>query len=168
MADLRDELIREADRLEEDVLYSEKAHFGMSTVWSRVHLFLGIPSVIAAAGSGVAAMKTNPLLALGLGTTSAVLTALLTFLEPKGVAGTHHTAGVAYGSLRGELRRLRLIDLPASSDPSACRSKLEVLAHDKEKTMKSAPHIGGLAYWLAKRSIEREEHQHKIDKAALR
>jgi hypothetical protein len=48
-----DELRREADRLEEDILYSEKAHFAIATVWSRINYILGIPAAMLAAVAGI-------------------------------------------------------------------------------------------------------------------
>lgn len=167
MTDSRNELIKEAGRLEEDVLYSEKAHFGMATVWNRLHLVLGIPSGIAAAASGVAALNTEPLIAVGLAAGSTILTALLTFLGPKSVAATHHNAGISYGALRGQLRRLRLIDLPAAAEVGDFRKTIEDLAVKKQEIMKSSPHIGGLAYVLSKRSIGRNEHDYIVDQPQI-
>ncbi|MBV8145044.1 MAG: SLATT domain-containing protein, partial [Gammaproteobacteria bacterium] len=124
MNDPRPELDAEAGRLEEDVLYSEKAHFGMATFWGRVHFFLGIPSALAAAASGVSAFRSEPLVAASLAVISAFLTGLLTFLDPKKVAATHHAAGVEYADLRGRLRRLRAIDLWGGADLKVCRCEL--------------------------------------------
>lgn len=108
MSDPLKEICREAERLEEDVLFAEKQHFSMATVWRRIHLLLGVPSAILAALAGVSALKSYPALAASLAMTSAVLTALLTFLDPKKNASAHHNAGVSCSSLRGELTCARL------------------------------------------------------------
>jgi hypothetical protein len=153
----------EADRLSEDVLWSEKQHFAMATVWRRMHLFLGIPSAIMAALAGVSALQDRPFLAAALAVASAVVTSLLTFLEPDRAAERHHKAGVGYSALRGQLRRFRLIDLSPGGLPNNARQKLEEFATEKTSLMQTAPHIGGISYALARKSISKEEHRNAVD-----
>lgn len=158
-------MITEAKNLEEDVLYSEKGHFSIATVWKRVHLALGIPSSILAAAAGVSALKQYPNVAAGLAITVAVLTALITFLNPEKAAAAHHKAGVQYNILRGKLRRLHSIDLADQVPNTELRARLEALAEEKARIMEKAPHIGRFAYWLGKRSIGRKEHEYETDEA---
>jgi len=153
----------EADRLSEDVLWSEKQHFAMATVWRRMHLLLGIPSAIMAALAGLSALQDRPILAAALALASAVVTSLLTFLEPDRAGARHHRAGVGYSALRGKLRRFQLIDLSPGALPNNARERLEEFATEKTSLMETAPHIGGISYALARKSIAREEHKNAVD-----
>lgn len=161
--DTAPEITKEAARLEEDALYAEKQHFSMATVWSAIHFIIGLPSAVLAALAGVKAISDEPQTAAVLAISSAALTALLTFLDPAKKAAYHHNAGVLYSSLRGRLRRYRFLDVPGGIDAAALRSELEGLALQKSKLMQSSPHIGGLAYFMAKRSIESGQHEHIAD-----
>src|SRR5881394_1255412 len=53
----REEIIRQAKRMEEGLLYSSKGHFAASAFWSKFHLWIGIPMVILAAVAGANAFK---------------------------------------------------------------------------------------------------------------
>ena len=161
--DVLAEIRREAERLEEDVLYAEKQHFSMATIWRRIHFWLGVPSALCAALAGVSALNSLPGVAATLAIISAVLTALLTFLDPEKIGSAHHSAGVAYSALRGKLRRLRLIRAAEGAPTNGLKEEIEELAAEKSTIMKSSPHIGGLAYRLAKASIMRGEHEHAVD-----
>jgi hypothetical protein len=155
----------EASRLAEDSLWAEKQHFAMATVCRRLHLCLGIPSAIMAGVAGISALQSRPTLAAILAICSAVITSLLTFLEPAELGSRHHQAGVSYSALRGKLRRFRLIDLASSIQFDEARKILDALASEKSGLMKTSPHIGGLSYHFAKRSIQRDEHKNEIDVA---
>lgn len=161
-SDLRPALAKEAARLEEDVLFAEKQHFSMATIWRRVHLALGIPASVFAALAGLSAVQSRPILAASLAICSAILSALLTFLNPAEAGSAHHHAGIKYGTVRGKLRRLRELDLIGEVSLEL-RRDVENLAAEKAEIMEASPHIGGLAYRLGKASILREEHKHAVD-----
>jgi hypothetical protein len=155
--------IDEARRLEEDVLYSEKAHFAMATVWSRMHYLLGIPSALFAAAAGASALKQWPEVAAGTAVAAALLTTLMTFLDAEKARSDHHATGIRYNWLRGKLRRLHQIDLKGDRPPSDYRGTLEGLAQEKATIMQSARHIGGLAYRLGKKSVLEQQHAYEVD-----
>jgi hypothetical protein len=157
-------LVREARRLEEDVLYSEKAHFAMATVWARLHYALGVPSAILAAAAGVSALKHFPEIAAAMAIGAAILTTLMTFLDPEKARSEHHAAGIRYSVLRGKLRRLYEIDLKTTTSPLDYRTILETLAEEKARIMQSARHTGGLAYTLGIKSIGKRQHAYEVDR----
>jgi hypothetical protein len=163
MSDVTAEICKEAERLEEDVLYAEKQHFSMATIWRRLHLWLGIPSALLAALAGVSALNSHPGVAACLAVGSVILTSLMTFLQPERAATQHHQAGILYSDLRGKFRRLRLIDASDGADAADLKKKLESYAASKTEVMKASPHIGGLAYRIAKKSIRRAEHEYAAD-----
>lgn len=148
--------------LYEDTLYSEKALFWVATQWRRMHYFLGVPSCIVSALAGAALVKEYPSLAISLTAVAAILTALLTFLEPHKIFGQYHISGVEYGILRNKVARFKDIDLSGNFDINRMRKVLEKLAAEKGELQKTTPHTGGLAYYFAKRSINAGEHKPDI------
>ena len=148
-----------AQTLYEDALYSEKSLFWMATQWRRMHYFLGVPSCIVSALAGVALVKENPSMAITFTAIAAVLTALLTFLEPHKIFSQYHESGVKYGTFRNKAARFKDIDLPDDFDAAQMRKTLEKLAAEKGELQKAAPHTGGIAYFFAKRSIKTGQHE---------
>jgi hypothetical protein len=129
-----------------------------------MHLWLGVPSALLAAAAGISAIQSYPIAAAILAGCSALLTALLTFLSPEEMRNVHYKAGVGYSALRGELRRFRNLDRESDDFVPMGRSRIDALAEEKRALMETAPHIGGLSYRLAKRSIEKGEHLNQVDR----
>ena len=50
---VRENLIAEAKRVEEDGLYSSKGHYAAADFWRKVHLRLGVPTAILTSIAGV-------------------------------------------------------------------------------------------------------------------
>ncbi len=161
----RDGIRRAAQTIYEDALYSEKALFWTATQWWRAHYFLGVPSVIVSALAGAALIQKHPSAAILLTAIAAVLTALLTLLEPHRIFGQYHESGVEYGILRNKIARFKDIDLSDDFDVTRMRKDLEKLAAEKGELQKGAPHTGGIAYFFAKRSTR--AGQHEPDQGAL-
>lgn len=158
-------LINEAKRLEEDLLWSMTACFQIATWWRLLHWWIGIPSVIAAALTGLKAVKSgDPETLAVLAITSAILSALATFVNPIRSAREFHNSGIRCSALRGKLRRFWQID--CTTDDAGLRKTLEKLADEKTHLMETMPHTGGLAYWLAGRSIKKGQNKHEVDKIA--
>lgn len=155
----RDGIRHAAQTLYEDALYSEKALFWSATQWRRAHYFLGIPSCIISALAGAALLKQYPSMAILFTAIAAVLTALLTFLEPHKIFDQYHKFGVDYGILRNKIARFKDIDLTNDFDHSRMRKALEALAAEKGELQKNSPHTGGIAYFFAKRSIKAGQHE---------
>ena len=53
----KQQIIREAQRIEESLLYSSKGHFAASHLWSTFHLWIGIPMVILSGVAGASALS---------------------------------------------------------------------------------------------------------------
>ena len=147
-----------AQTLYEDALYSEKALFWTATQWRRAHYLLGLPSVIVSTLAGAALIQEHPSVAILLTAVAAILTALLTFLEPHKVFREYHESGVEFGILRNKIARLKDIDLSGDFDVTKMRRNLEKLAAEKGELQRGAPHTGGIAYFFAKRSIKAGQH----------
>lgn len=145
--------------LYEDALYSEKALFWKATQWRRTHYVLGVLSTVLSVVAGAAVVKDLPALAGVLTTVAAVLTALLTFLDPKTEFAKSHECGVKYGALRTKIERFKDIDLEGRFDEGQARETLERLAEEKAALQTTAPHTGGMAYYFAKKSIRAGQHK---------
>jgi hypothetical protein len=158
-------LVNEAKRLEEDLLWSKTANFQIATYWRLLHWAIGIPSVIVASATGVVAVKAaHPEATAVLAVVSAIFTGLATFANPQRAAREFHNAGVRYSSLHDRIRRFREIDCIATKVSfNELRKTLDRIANEKAHLMETSPHTGGLAYWLARRSIGRKHHVHKVD-----
>lgn len=157
-----DEIRKEALRLGEDVVHSEKAHFAMATLWGWAHYILGVPAAICAAAAGISVVKESPGWSIAFSVTATILTALMTFLDTERARSDHFISGVRYSALRGKLRRFSNID-SAEDDIPAAQGGIHQLAAEKTTIQETARHTGGLAYWLAKRSVGRNQHAYEID-----
>lgn len=157
-----DEIRKEAERLEEDVVHSEKAHFAMATLWGWMHYILGVPAAISAAAAGISVVKESPGWSIAFSVTATILTALMTFLDTERARSDHFISGVRYSALRGKLRRFYNID-SGEEDMPATQGKIHQLATEKTTIQETARHTGGLAYWLAKRSVGKKQHVYRVD-----
>ena len=157
-------IVAEARRIEEDLLWASAAHFQVATVWRATHWMLGIPTVALTAATGVASVKeSHPSVVVACAFVSMVLSALQTFLNPQKAAKDAHAAGVRANVLMARVRRFHEIDLQGPEMPKDARAALERLAEEKAHLLETTPHTGGLAYWLARRSVGRRQHVHVVD-----
>lgn len=157
-------LVKEAKRLDEDLLWSMTSCFQIATWWRLLHWAIGLPSVIVAAITGIKAVKAgDPEVIAYFAIASAILSALATFMNPSRSAREFHNAGVRCNALKGKIRRFWEID--CATNDTTLRKTLEKLADEKSHLMETMPHTGGLAYWLARRSINRSHNKHEVDTA---
>jgi hypothetical protein len=97
--DLQAAILKEADRIEEDTLYSAKSQWEMARELGWLHLALGIPATIAASVAGITIVSDDKLAGALFSGAAAVLTALLTFLDPKSKAGAHRDVGNVFKAI---------------------------------------------------------------------
>jgi len=156
-------ITQHAQKIFEDVLYSEKAQFGMATIWGALHWILGIPSVVLSATAGLTILKNQTTVAAVCAGTATVLTALLTLLDPKKLAKERYEAGVQFNVLRNDIGRFIELDLSEGTIPNNARQRIEEFALRKAELLKSTPHTGGLPYWLARISMRKRQHIYEVD-----
>ena len=77
-----DALRKEAERLEEDALYSSKGHFNAEDTWVRRNYWLGVPATVLGAVAGATLIKSQPEWATAFTLLASLLTGLMTFLKP--------------------------------------------------------------------------------------
>lgn len=156
-------IIAETHRIEEDSLHSMKGHFNAGAVWARVHLVLGIPSVILAAWAGLEAFANNPAWTATLALLSASLTATITFLHPQQTADNHKNAGREYNRLKNETRLFREVEM-LSSEAAELHSRLVELATRRDELNSISHDIPRWAYEKAKRDIDGGRATYRIDR----
>jgi hypothetical protein len=162
----KDEIIREAKRIEEALLHSSKGHFEAARLWSGFHLMIGIPVVVVSAIAGAAAFKqfdASHVIAGILSISVAALSSVLTFLNPNAKASAHQIAGNKYDSLMNKVRIFWSIDCWQADSEEILTEKVKYMSELKDNRNQSCPQISRIAYKLAKRGIAAGEAKYKVD-----
>ncbi|MCZ0867147.1 SLATT domain-containing protein [Dasania sp. GY-19] len=159
---LKNAVVDETHRIEEDALHSMKGHFNAGSLWGKVHLIMGIPSAILAGWAGIEAFSDNPQLTAILALLSAALTATVTFLKPQAVSDNHRNAGREYNKLKNKARRFREIELPGLVDEEA-KQFINDLADQRDALNSMSPDIPRWAYNKAKTDIDEGRADYNVD-----
>jgi hypothetical protein len=161
----KEKIIKEAQRIEEDSLYSSKGHFYAAQFWTNLHLWIGIPVTIMAAIAGASALSqfdNHQIVAGILAILVAALSAVSTFINPNEKATIHHNAGNRYNSLKNRARIFGEIDVDLESDEDLL-TKLRLLSTDRDELNEKSPQIPKWAFRKARQGIEDGEAQYKVD-----
>lgn len=158
---VRTSAIEEAQRIEEDSLYSARGHFEAARAWSHLHLWIGIPTTITAAIAGISALNSYPVLSGVLSLFVAAFSALNTFLNPNARANLHSKAGNSFNSLRNDARIFRNIDCQSSEN--SIPEKLHSLNERRNTLNIESPQIPRFAYLRGRKRIQDGESSYKID-----
>jgi hypothetical protein len=166
----RDEIIREAKRLEETTLYSMKGHHCAARRWGGMNLWLGIPAVVISAVVGAAAFSQYSkdyrwlgIVAGFLAISGAVLSGVTTFLNPNDKENAHVTAAHAFDTLNNNSRLFWSIDCWREESEEILTSKLRELVDRKNDLNSNSPQIPQWAYKEAKAGIEAGEAKFRVD-----
>ncbi len=160
---LKNEIIREAKRIEEDALYSGKSHFNASALWSKANYLLGIPITICAVLRGINHFSCSQQLAGGIDMLIAILAALQTFLNPINHVAQHNQAGGKYFALKNQVRcfcKIELLSLPIEEAATVMKAFSQKL----NELNAAAPSIPYLAFVLTRRSIKKGHADYAVDK----
>jgi hypothetical protein len=163
----KEEIIREAKRIEEALLYSSKGHFVASHFWQTFHLWIGIPAVILSATAGAsafAAFDHSHVVAGVISIVVAVLSAIITFLNPNEKRASHLTAGNHYDSLMNKIRIFWSIDCWREESEQVLTEKLKYFSEQKDRLNEGCPQIPPWAYSRAKKGIADGESAYVVDK----
>ena len=148
----------EAKRIEYLCLWAAERHYAAETPWYYLNYWLGIPSTISAALAGAIAASKQPYsewIAAGIALFAAVLTSLLTFLDPYKKASIHHTLAKNYESLYHAAGFfLRFESVKENTDPQEIEKKLYALVTRFNELLQSSPAIPGHAYKTAEHNIK--------------
>lgn len=162
----KDEIIKEAKRIEESLLYSSKSHFAAAHFWTNFHLWIGIPVVLLSAIAGASALSQIDPRHIVAGLISIIVVALsgvMTFLNPNERAGTHLNAGNNYDSLMNRIRIFWSIDCWRDDSEQVLTERLKYFSEQKDRLNQSSPQIPRWAYKIAERGIKEGEGDYKVD-----
>lgn len=157
---------RESKRIEEDVTYSAKAHFNNAAFWSGIQYWLGIPATIAstiAGSSALAKFQYHDYVASMLAISAAILTGIMTFLNPKERAAQHLQAGNKYNSIKNNARLFHEVELSKLSEEKAAET-LKRLSNERNELNEKSLQISKRAFNKARKGIEEGEATYHIDK----
>lgn len=163
----KDEIIKEAKRVEEGLLYSSKGHFTASNFWSNFHLWIGVPVVLLSAIAGASALSQFDPKHIVAGLLSILIVALsgvMTFLNPNEKASVHLNAGNNYDSLMNKVRMFWSIDCWRDESEQVLTERLKYFAEQKDKLNQSCPQVPRWAYKVAQRGIKDGEGDYTVDK----
>lgn len=157
-------LQREAERLEEDAIYSSKGHFNAEDTWVRRNYWLGVPATLLSAIAGATLVKSQPEWATGFTLLASLLTGLMTFLKPNERAAMHRAAAGQFLALRNNARFFREIELLQADQLDVLSERLKELSTMRNELNLKSPSIPRRAFVAARKGIEEGEAMHKVDK----
>jgi len=166
--ELKIELTKECERIEEDALFSGKGHYNAVGRWRWSHRILGLTSAVGSAVAGIAVLKQwAPGFAIGASALATTAAVVLTTLKPSEEADRHQRAGDRYFAIKNRARIFRCIELiTLSADEEMLIPSIKSLSADLDNTRSGAPQIPRRAYEKAKRDIEGENlAQYRADKS---
>ena len=162
--DKQKEIIKEAKRLEEDILYSSKARFTMSNFWYYLHAIFGIVVIGGSILFGALSFANLnwPIDINILSLIVIVISMLQVFFNPFEQSRINKNLGDEYNKIKQEIRFFYNVEIE-DNDFDENISKIKKFAEEKSSIdYKSSP-ILGCFYNRAKKSIEKEEHKNKVD-----
>lgn len=158
-----DNITTECKRIEEDVEHSFKRHYNAAGIWSWVHYLIGIPMTVCAAWAGIDAFSETPQWSGYLALATAALGALQTFMNASSKSSDHKSSGDEYLALRNETRIFREIEL-GDLDKETAIQRIRELSESRDNLNGISPSTPGIAFWLAKRGIDKGQTEYRADK----
>jgi hypothetical protein len=170
---VRDEIILEAQRLEERTGDSSKGHHCAAEGWNQRGFRLGLPTAIISAVTSLAVFAQAAkdiwwvgFLAVALSILVTILTTLTTFLNPNEQENAHTTAAHAYDRLNNDARMFATIECwSANATEEVLTAKLFELVERKNKLNQDSPQIPPWAWKDAQARIAKGETTYAVDKA---
>lgn len=157
---------KELRALEEDILWTEKAHFSSAELQGWVNVSVGLgTTVLAAVAAAAVVAEIGPWVPGTAALLAAIGSGALTFLKPKDTAAVHLDAGRRLGALRVKVRQAIHLDCdPTMGLASApLRNLVKELAAEKASIDKDAPGTSALAFKGARRKIDAGNFEHAVD-----
>ena len=155
-------IVEEAQRVENDTLYSAKGHFEAANGWKNFHIFLGIPTVICSAVAGASAFSqfdNHTTIAGILAILAAALTAVSTFLNPNELASAHQNIGNRYTALRNRARTFYTMDALIETSDQELVKQLKELIKQRDELNAGSPPIPRWAYQRARQTVLKKQLQ---------
>lgn len=164
MNHLKNQVVLECERIEEDSEQSAKRHFNAASRWSSYNGWLGIPSVVIAGIASAVSFAALPVLSGIFAATAAALTAVLTFLKPAERSASHNSYGNQYLRLRNETRLFREVELPTIKQADELSERFKPFAERRDDLNDGAPMTTDQDYTKANQGILDGQTEYKADK----
>jgi hypothetical protein len=163
MPDYRSAITTELERLEEDILFTEKGHFVAAEELKKAHMWLGlVATVSAAAAAATIVANKSPMISGSLALVAALASAMLTFVKPEEAAAQHLSAARTLGAIRVLARQHRKVDLhpDATEDQAAWRNYVAEIGAAKKEADAAAPSISDRRFEKARQKIAAGQFVH--------
>lgn len=158
--DLLKAIVEEAQRLRDDARFSHAAHNAEGRRYERRHSYLGILTVVLAAGAGLVSGLGTFLDGRATGIISALVSffaatvaGLVTWLDPKAKAAEQVAAAVRYAGLEGEARRFAEIECKTGRPVEELKAELKQLISRCEAIDDQTPNFSEWAIRRAEADI---------------
>lgn len=162
---VKESVIKECLRIEEDTEHSFKSHYNASASWSKINLWLGLPAAILAAVAGGTSAAEGPQIIITIvAFLSTIFISCLTFLKPSERSDSHKTAGHSYQALRNKTRMFREVGLNSITDDAGILKSLCSLSERRDELNSTMPSIPRKAYEKAKKDIDTGRAKYLTDK----
>ncbi|MHB0767043.1 SLATT domain-containing protein [Bradyrhizobium sp. 1.29L] len=169
---VRDEIILEAQRIEERTRDSSKGHHCAAEGWNKRAFRLGLPTAIISAVTSLAVFAQAAkdywwigLIAITLSITVTILTTLATFLKPEEKQSAHFNAAIAYDKLNGEARMFWSFECwRSNATEEVLTARIMELTERKDKLNQDSPQIPPWAWKEAKARIDKGETDFAVDR----
>jgi len=162
---IKKEIKIECKRMEEDSLHTSRNHFISGNFWRSIYLFFGITNTLVAALAGSIALyfEEEITLVAFLAIIVAIISGIITFLNPSEKASKYKSKGDEFLALRSEFRIFRNIDILNLEDINEIKAKFDFLVNKKNQLTKSSLPISKRHYEKAKKGIENGEAEYEAD-----
>jgi hypothetical protein len=151
--EMRSSIRSEAQRIEQQTETSALAQRRAAETWGWIYYLVGIPATVLAAFAGASALADYRVLAAVLALSSAVVSGLLTFLNPGAQASDHRKASARFRTIQN--RAHLFADVSCSEDElPKLREEIRVLTEDWNVADEQSPHVVERIYRRAKRTVE--------------
>jgi hypothetical protein len=163
----KEEVIKEAKRIEESSLYSSKGHFAAAGFWRNLHFYLGLPATVLAAIAAASAFSqfdSGNVIGGWISICVAAFSGLLTFLNPQEKSAAHFAAGNNFDALQSRVRVFWTVDCRGNDSDLVLSNRLKDLVEEKNELNRKSPQIPRFAYRTARKGIAAGEADYKVDK----
>lgn len=151
---VNEEIILELRRRTRNCQGLTRANFILANLWSSTHLYIGIPNTVLAALAGVSTLSdldTSKVVTALLSITVAILTALLTFLNPTEKYSSYRSAAQRYQAIADKYSIL-LFKSQNISEQSLL-DEITSLHNEYNKVIDSSPVVPSWAYKKGKQEV---------------
>lgn len=166
----RAELVREARRIEEDVLHSGAQHFAAGQRWRARAFWLGLPATlgiaVTSAGAGLSVLVGGvSWLTAGLAFAVALAVAARDFIGADAKATAHSAKGARYFAVRDDARRFANVEADGPRSVDALTDRLVTLAERQKSLRDEEPReVDGDLRDKVRKGIEDGDYLHQVDR----